>query len=96
MNNFIKIKVRYLGSLSIEITSEEEYIFDQEISLRDLLKKLLERHEKLERVISSKGDLKPGYMMFINEIDYQLIGLDYVFKESSEIVIMPISHGGDI
>jgi molybdopterin converting factor small subunit len=35
-------------------------------------------------------------MMFINEIDYQLIGLDYVFKESSEIVIMPISHGGDI
>lgn len=92
----IRVRVRYLGSLSIYIAPEESYVLDRGSTLRDLLRVLLERHRVLERAIDPRGVLRPGYMLFVNERDYQLLGLDSVLEDGSEIVLMPISHGGGL
>lgn len=93
----MKIRVRYLGSLSLLLGRDDEIIeLDlEEITLRDFLIQLVKRSEQISRAIDPRGRVRPGYLLFINEIDYQILGLDYLLRDGDEIIIMPISHGGE-
>ncbi|MGC9149394.1 MAG: KEOPS complex subunit Cgi121 [Sulfolobales archaeon] len=93
----MKIKIRYLGSLSLLAGKDEEVIDleTEKITLRNLLVDLVKRYDKLSRAIDPGGRIRPGYLLFVNEIDYHIVGLEYILREGDEIVIMPISHGGE-
>ncbi|MEZ0290791.1 MAG: MoaD/ThiS family protein [Sulfolobales archaeon] len=91
----MRVRVRYLGSLSIAFGREEEYsVAEDKITLRELLLEILKNKNDFSRVIYSNGAPRPGYMIFVNETDYQIEGLDQVLKDGDTITIMPISHGG--
>ncbi len=93
----MKIKIRYLGSLSLLVGKDEEVLDlgTEKIVLRDLLIDLVKKHDKLSRAIDPRGKVRPGYLLFVNEIDHQIVGLEYSLREGDEIIIMPISHGGE-
>jgi len=93
----MRIRIRYLGSLSLLVGKDEEVldIESEKVTIKDLLIELVKRYEKLIRAIDPRGRIKPGYLLFINEIDYLILGLDHMLKDGDEAIIMPISHGGE-
>lgn len=91
------VTVRLLGLLKNTVNKEyiELDIDEKETTLKQLLKILREQYEELSIAIDEKYRLKPGFLAFINDIDYMVLEKENTkIKNSDVIVLMPISHGG--
>ena len=49
----------------------------------------------LQEAVDPRGRLKPYFLLFVNEVDYELLGgYGYVVRDGDSLQILPISHGG--
>lgn len=58
---------------------------------REALRELRDRYEWARSVIGEDGSPRPGYLVFVDGVDYRLREPGYRAKE---IVILPVNHGG--
>jgi molybdopterin converting factor small subunit len=47
-------------------------------------------HPKLANVISENGEPKPGYMVFVDGVDYRIAERGV----AREVIVLPVVHGG--
>ncbi|KAL0251144.1 hypothetical protein GEMRC1_000358 [Eukaryota sp. GEM-RC1] len=38
--------------------------------------------------------VKPGYMLLVNDADYELVGHDYRFENNDNVALISLVHGG--
>ncbi len=84
-----KIIVKLLAAL-IQRVGVRELEVDAE-NWREALKIVRDEKEALRDVIAPDGTPKPGYIVFVDGIDYRL----YDGTTPKEIVILPVIHGGE-
>ncbi len=96
----MKIKIEFLGVLRRELGKESiEVDLGNELgespSLRDFLKYLVSIYPKLDIAIGRDGLLTTSYMLFINGIDYMVLGgYNYKLRDLDKLTFIPIAHGG--
>jgi len=94
----LKIVLEFLGVLRRELGKNiiEEFLEDlRSWTLKELLVYLLNKYPKLSSVVSSDGSLSSSYILFINGVDYMLLGgYDYEVRDGDTLTFIPISHGG--
>ena len=84
------VRIRLLAALK-ENADNKGIIEIEACSWRNALKKLVARYPKLATAISSDGNPNPGFMVFVDGVDYRLKEGE---EEAKEIYILPINHGG--
>ena len=84
-------RVKLLASLK-EITGGKDSIEVEADDWRDALKRLREEYAGFKEVIGEDGNPRPGYLVFIDGVDYRL----YEGRKAKEIVILPVNHGGGV
>jgi len=68
---------------------------DNIVRLADILLTLRKRCKELESVINEDGNIRPGYLLFVNGTDYLLLGgKNAEISCDSSIDIVPYTHGG--
>jgi molybdopterin converting factor small subunit/tRNA threonylcarbamoyladenosine modification (KEOPS) complex Cgi121 subunit len=78
-----------LGSNSVEVEVREGS------SLREVLTKALASFPVLKDAIEENGEVRSYFILFVNGVDYQLVGgYSYIVKSGDSIQVLPISHGG--
>lgn len=93
----MRVRIELYGFLRSLLNSKE---IDVEVSenstLREVLSTVYNRIPELrEEAIAVDGSLKPYFMLFINEVDYELLGgYNYVVRDGDIIQLVPVSHGG--
>ncbi len=66
-------------------------------TLGEVLSAASARVPELQEAVDQQGRLKPYFLLFVNEVDYALLGgYDYVVRDGDSLQILPISHGGSI
>ncbi|MCE4620563.1 MAG: hypothetical protein F7C33_06020 [Desulfurococcales archaeon] len=84
-----QVKVKLLGALQGQ-TGLREVIVEAS-DWREALSKLRESYPQLREVIDENGAPRPGYMVFVDGVDYRLAD----GREPREIAILPVIHGGE-
>ncbi|MCS7099603.1 MAG: MoaD/ThiS family protein [Sulfolobales archaeon] len=94
----MKVKIELYGFLRSLLNSKEVLIEVPENStLRKVLSVVYERIPELREAVEIGGSLKPYFMLFINDVDYELLnGYEYVVRDGDVIQLVPVSHGGSI
>ncbi|RLG89055.1 MAG: hypothetical protein DRO15_01500 [Thermoprotei archaeon] len=65
------------------------------VNLSDILLILRKKCEELSSVIDENGNLRPGYLLFIDGTDYLLLGgKNAKISCNSSIDLVPYTHGG--
>jgi molybdopterin synthase sulfur carrier subunit len=92
----IKVKVKLLGHLATEYGRNElELEVPEGSTLRQLLIKLRSVSQIFHDVVTEKGETTVSYLVFINGVDAELLeGYDTVLKNGTEILLLPVAHGG--
>ncbi|MEM1873253.1 MAG: MoaD/ThiS family protein [Acidilobaceae archaeon] len=81
--------IRLLGSLKEQAGFEKLEV--EASSWREALLKAREFSKFLREVIDDSGEPAPGYIVFVDGVDYRLLKPD---EPAREIVIIPVVHGG--
>jgi hypoxanthine phosphoribosyltransferase len=84
------VKIKLLAALK-ESANNNEVVEIDALNWKEALIKLLNKYPKLSGVIDSNGEPKPGFIMFVDGIDYRLKNDN---EEAKEIYILPVNHGG--
>ncbi|GBF08433.1 purine phosphoribosyltransferase [Aeropyrum pernix] len=87
-----KVRVRLLGGLRERAGRDSIEIEGRELSWKEVLKKAVEHVEALKEAIENDGSPKPGYLVFVDGVDYRLLPEDHEVVE--EVVVLPVTHGG--
>ncbi len=92
----IKVKIRLLGHLATEYGSSELVIeLPEGSTLRQLLIRLRSLSQVFRGVVTEEGETTISYLVFINGVDAELLeGYDTVLEDGSEILLLPVAHGG--
>ena len=92
----IKVKVKLLGHLATEYGSSELALeLPEGSTLRQLLIRLRELSQVFRDVVTEEGETTVSYLVFINGVDAELLeGYDTVLNDGSEILLLPVAHGG--
>lgn len=92
----MKVRIELYGFLRNLLRSKDVVVeVPSGSTLREVLSLVSSRFPELREVINPGGILKPSFMLFINEIDYELLGgYNYVVKDGDSMQLLPISHGG--
>lgn len=85
----LKVRILLLASLYQE-AGGRKVVEVEAGSWREALVKLREMYPGLRRVINEKGEPEPGYIVFVDGIDYRLVNK----SEAREVAILPVNHGG--
>ena len=89
------MKVVFLGGLKRIAGESVELSVEKPTKLRDLIKLLSEKLPKVTEFLDSVKGVKPGFLMFINGIDYSLLGgVDATIDDDDVIHVVPVNHGG--
>lgn len=65
--------------------------------LKEVLSKMTKLFPALAEVIGANGEVKPHFILFVNGVDYQLVGgYSYGVRDGDVVQILPISHGGSL
>ncbi len=86
------VRVRFLASLREATGTPEATIDSESADVREILKDLRRRYPGLSNVIDPDGRVRPGYLVFVDGVDYRL----YEGGKPREIVILPVNHGGGV
>jgi len=85
-------RVRLLASLR-ELVGKQELVIEGE-NLEDIIRRLVEKHPELSRIVDPASlQPGPGYIIFVDGTDIRLVEKD---TRPSEIVILPVNHGGEV
>ncbi|MEM2207508.1 MAG: MoaD/ThiS family protein [Sulfolobales archaeon] len=92
----MKVRIELYGFLRNLVGSKDVIMEVPEGStLREVLSITSSKVPGLREAINLDGQLKPYFMLFINEVDYELLGgYDYIMRDGDLIQLLPISHGG--
>lgn len=92
----MRVRIELYGFLRSSIGLKEVTIeIPENINLREALSTAVSQIPQLREAIDPGGELKPYFILFVNGIDYELLGsYDYVVKNGDSIQLLPISHGG--
>ncbi|MEM0380149.1 MAG: MoaD/ThiS family protein [Desulfurococcaceae archaeon] len=90
----MKIRVKYLMWLRDKIGVEsEEYVFDREITLRELINLLKNKHVNLEKFLDRGFNVEDSIIIIVNGKSINQ-NLDYVLNNNDEVVLLPPVSGG--
>jgi len=84
------IRVRFMGALKESVGME--YVDVEAGDWVEALLKVRNLNPRLSNVIDANGEPRPGYIVFVDGVDYRIAerGL------AREIVILPVVHGGSL
>ena len=88
-----KICIRLLSSLK-DLAGGTKVICVKARSWRAALLKLKEMFPKFSSILDENGTLRPGYIMFIDGMDYRIYESMRTSSVPRDIVILPVNHGG--
>jgi len=83
------VKVKLLASLKEAAGTGAVEV--EASSWKEALRLLREKVPSLAEAIGPDGTPRPGYVVFVDGVDYRLVEPD---REAREIVILPVNHGG--
>ncbi|MCE4612846.1 MAG: hypothetical protein F7C07_03315 [Desulfurococcales archaeon] len=82
------VKIRLLSTLKEAVGKETITVTAR--TWREALIVARTLHKELSRVVNDKGEPVPGYIVFVDGIDYRLAG----DSPAKEVSIVPVVHGG--
>lgn len=82
------VRVRLLGHLR-EAVGRDVIEVDSEDWVEALIK-VRSLHGRLSEAIDERGEPRPGYLAFVDGVDYRIAGRG----RAGEVAILPVSHGG--
>jgi len=92
------LTVKFVGAFrSISGKSKFTLKFEDIVSLREVVRKIVEELPKLKRVLIDLEleDPRPNTLMLVNGKEVSVLnGLDTVLKDGDEVVFVPVVHGG--
>lgn len=84
------VRVRFMGALKESIGME--YVDVEAGDWVEALLKVRSLNPRLSNVIDANGEPRPGYIVFVDGVDYRIAGRGL----AREIVILPVVHGGSL
>lgn len=92
------ITVRFIGSLRASSKkSKLSLYFENAVSLREIVNKLIEGQPKLKRALIDPelDDPRTNVLMLVNGKEIGVLkGLETKLKDGDELVLIPVVHGG--
>jgi len=89
------MKIVFLGGLKRLAGESIELTIEKPVKLRDLINMLLEKLPGASEFLDPVKGVKPGFLMFINGVDYSLLGgIDATIDNDDVIHVVPVNHGG--
>ncbi len=96
----LEINVRLRGIGGLKVNEEIKIHINEELYIKDLLKKIIEeKHELSDFIDKNTLKPKPGIILLIENIDYNIvsnINIRELLGKNTEIniTIIPVNHGG--
>jgi MoaD family protein len=92
------VTVKFIGTLR-GISGKEKLTIEleKEMSLSELVKKIVEREPKLKRALIDPEleDPRPNALILVNGREISVLnGLETVVRDKDEVVFVPVIHGG--
>ena len=91
------LTVKLVGSLRTSLDNDviRVRISKRAISVAEFLRLLLKKYDSLGVILDEVGKPKPSFLLFINNVDYALLGgINATLKCGDTLSIVPIVHGG--
>ncbi len=92
-----ELTVKLIGSLRAAIGEGiiKVRISKPPITVTEFLKLLVKEYDSLTTILDERGKLKPSFLLFINNVDYALLGGGNATLKCGDIIaIIPVVHGG--
>lgn len=92
----MRITVRFRGPIAGRMgTPETSLDFEDTVSIRDLLRRLIDARDEVRGVWSTPEQLNQNTLLLRNGVDIELTGgLDTRLGNGDSVVILPLVHGG--
>jgi len=81
--------VKYIANLKTRVGVDQEKI--EARTLREVISKV---SEKVPDLIDFDGKTTGLYVILVNDVDYRLLGEEYILGDNDVITILPVIHGG--
>jgi molybdopterin synthase sulfur carrier subunit len=92
------VTVRFIGSLRASAKKSKLSIeFGKTVSLREIIKRIVEEQPKLKRALIDPevDDPRMNSLMLVNGKEISVLdGLDTKLKDGDELILIPVVHGG--
>jgi MoaD family protein len=92
------LTVKFIGALrQISGKNQLSVNFQEQISLKELIKKLSPEMPQLEKVFSDQqmGDSRSNSLILVNGREISVLnGFETKLKDGDEVVFIPVVHGG--
>ena len=92
------ITVRFIGSLRASAKKSKLSIeFGKTVSLREVVRRIVEEQPKLKRVLIDPelDDPRTNSLMLVNGKEIGVLnGLETKLKDGDELILIPVVHGG--
>ncbi len=87
------VRIRLLASLR-ELAGGNKVVEVRADDWKEALKALESRYPKIASILDEEYNPRPGYILFIDGVDYRIYSSVKADKKPKEIVILPVNHGG--
>ncbi|MEM4708552.1 MAG: MoaD/ThiS family protein [Fervidicoccaceae archaeon] len=81
--------VKYIANLKTRVGVDQEKIKAR--TLREVISKV---SEKVPDLVDFDGKTTGLYVILVNDVDYRLLGEEYILGDNDVITILPVIHGG--
>ncbi|MEM1605752.1 MAG: MoaD/ThiS family protein [Fervidicoccaceae archaeon] len=81
--------VKYIANLKTRVGVDQEKI--EARTLREVISKV---SEKVPDLVDFDGKTTGLYVILVNDVDYRLLGEEYILGDNDVITILPVIHGG--
>jgi molybdopterin synthase sulfur carrier subunit len=92
------VTAKFVGAFrSISGKSKFTLKLENSVSLREVVKKIVEELPKLKRILIDPEleDPRPNTLILVNGKEVSVLnGLDTVLEDGDEVVFVPVVHGG--
>lgn len=92
-----ELTVKLIGSLRAIVDNDviRVGIHKSPITVVEFLRLLVRKYDGLTTILDERGRLKPSFLLFINNVDYALLGGENASLKCGDIIaIVPVVHGG--
>lgn len=92
-----ELTVKLIGSLRSIVNNDtiKVCIPRSPITVTEFLRLLVRRYGDLTMILDERGRLKPSFLLFINNVDYALLGRENATLKCGDVIaIVPVVHGG--
>jgi len=94
----VAVTIRFIGSLRASAKkSKLSMEFGKTVSLREVIRKIVEEQPKLRRVLIDPelDDPRTSSLMLVNGKEIGVLnGLETKLKDGDELILIPVVHGG--